>query len=174
MAAVLLPMASTTQIDWHGLDRHIERTWRCGLIPAVNMDTGYANLIDPATRREVLRRTKSLADGRAFVAGVFVGDKRGDSFQLGLYQRGLDEVVHHGGTPILFQSFGLTSLPDDELLDAYRTLGTQCDKFLAFELGSMFVPFGKIYSLEVYWSEAFVARSSTRMGSVASARSGAA
>jgi hypothetical protein len=29
-------------------------------------------------------------------------------------------------------------------------MGRHCDRFIAFELGTMFAPFGKIYSLEVY------------------------
>ena len=50
----------------------------------------------------------------------------------------------------MFQSYGLTSLPDDRLIDAYTDLGKRCDRFIAFELSPVFAPFGKIYSLEIY------------------------
>ena len=36
------------------------------------------------------------------------------------------------------------------MVSAYHRIGVACDRFLAFELGTMFAPFGKIYSIEVY------------------------
>ena len=56
---------------------HVKRTADCGLTPAVNMDTGYVNLIDDATRRMVLENTRSVLAGREFVAGAFVCDVPG-------------------------------------------------------------------------------------------------
>jgi hypothetical protein len=44
----------------------------------------------------------------------------------------------------------LTSLPSDRIAAAYAELGQECPQFLAFELGQMFAPFGKIYDLETY------------------------
>ncbi len=150
MSAVLLPMATKVDVDWDGFEQHLERTWQTGLIPAVNMDTGYANLIDERIRSEVLVRTQRLSQGRDYVAGVFVGDLAGAKYDGPRYLRGISDVVKHGGTPIIFQSFGLTELADEALLDAYRSFGSACDRFLAFELGKMFAPFGRIYSLELY------------------------
>jgi dihydrodipicolinate synthase/N-acetylneuraminate lyase len=150
MSAILLPMATPTEIDWIGFEQHLERTWQSGLTPAVNMDTGYANLIDDRTRSEGLQRARNLAAGRSYVAGVFVGDSAGAKFDARRYSQGISEVLRHGGTPIIFQSFGLTGLGDDELIDAYRSFGNECDRYLAFELGKMFAPFGRIYSLDLY------------------------
>jgi hypothetical protein len=150
MSAVLLPMATKVDVDWNGFQQHLERTWQTGLIPAVNMDTGYANLIDERIRSEVLERTQRLSQGRDYVAGVFVGDLAGAKYDGPRYLRGISDVVKHGGTPIIFQSFGLTGLADEALLDAYRSFGSACDRFWAFELGKMFAPFGRIYSLELY------------------------
>ncbi len=62
----------------------------------------------------------------------------------------IEQIVSFGGLPIVFQSFGLTSQSDEALIRAYEVLGKAAGKFLAFELGTMFAPFGKIYSLEVY------------------------
>ena len=59
-------------------------------------------------------------------------------------------ILDRGGTPVIFQSYGLTGLPDAGLVAAYEELGRHCDSFIAFELETMFAPFGKIYSLEVY------------------------
>lgn len=150
MSAILLPFLANGEIDWDGFDQHVVTTFDAGLSPAVNMDTGYANLIDDDTRIQCLQRTQSIADGRSYVGGVFVGDSSGDSFNESEYARGIDAVQSHCGTPIVFQSFGLTSGSDDGVFDSYSQLASHCDGFYAFELGTMFAPFGKIYSLELY------------------------
>ena len=155
MSAILLPFlndgkAASLEIDWDGFTHHVERTLAAGLVPAVNMDTGYANLITEDIRHEVLKRTQSIASGHQYVAGVFVGDTQGAVFNAQAYQRGAADIVRFGGLPILFQSFGLSGLCDDAIPGAYSTITKDCDSFLAFELGQMFAPFGKIYSLDVY------------------------
>jgi dihydrodipicolinate synthase/N-acetylneuraminate lyase len=126
------------------------RTQAAGLIPAVNMDTGYVNLLDEATRRKVLAETNAALGGAEFVAGAFVGDRPGASFALDAYRREIDAIQAAGGCPVLFQSFGLTELAGDGIVDAYRAIARDCQRFLAFELGQMFAPFGRIYDLETY------------------------
>ena len=150
MSAVLLPFAEDGGVDWQGFRAHLSRTASAGLVPAVNMDTGYVNLLDDATRRGVLAITSKVLGSTRFVAGAFVADRPGDAFNLDAYRRTIDAIQEHGGLPILFQSHGLVSLPSDRLLDAYRALGRDCPRYLAFELGQTFAPFGKIYDLETY------------------------
>lgn len=150
MSAILLPLASTTEIDWPGFRAHVARTANAGLTPAVNMDTGYANLISEAERQRVLSETADVMAGREFVAGAFVADQADDPFNLEAYQRGIEQIARYGGTPIIFQSYGLTSQADEDIVDAYTRIGQCAGKFLAFELGKMFAPFGKIYSLAVF------------------------
>ena len=149
VSAILLPYLSETAVDWDGFDAHVRRTLEFGLIPAVNMDTGYANLIDEQTRVEVLRRTHALAEGAQFVAGVFVGDQPGAAYDRESYLRGIEQIQESGGTPIFFQSYGLVEQPDAELVQSYVDLASACQQFLFFELGEVFAPFGKIYPLEV-------------------------
>ena len=72
ISAVLLPYNHDHTVDWKGFESLLQRTLNAGLIPAVNMDTGYGNLIDEATRLEVLRLTRALTSGKPFVGGVFV------------------------------------------------------------------------------------------------------
>ncbi len=150
MSAVLLPFGEDGDVDWQGFRAHIARTAIAGLTPAVNMDTGFGNFLDDATRRRVLDETRHTLAGSNFVAGAFVADHSGDAFNLDAYRRAIDRIQEHGGLPILFQSHGLVSLPSDRLLDAYRALGRDCPRYLAFELGQAFAPFGKIYDLETY------------------------
>jgi len=150
ISAILLPLDAAGTIDWPSFRAHVERTWAAGLTPAVNMDTGYVNLLSPDERLQVLRETRVIAAGRSFVAGAFVGDQPGARFNYDAYAQAIAAVTEHGGTPVVFQSFGLTAQGDDELIASYEALGKLCDRWIGFELGTMFAPFGRIYSLEVY------------------------
>ena len=150
MSAVLLPFLADGSVDWVSFERHVARTCDAGLTPAVNMDTGYVNLLDDATRLEVLRRTQSVAAGREFVAGAFVRDRSGDSFARELYAARMDEIQQHAGTPVIFQSFGLTEQSDDAVVESYQQLASFSSRMIGFELGTMFAPFGRIYSTHTY------------------------
>src|SRR5262249_16860983 len=135
MSAVLLPFGNDGEVAWPAFRAHVARTADAGLFPAVNMDTGYVNLLDAATRLRGLGESRDVLSGRDFVAGAFVGDAPGTQVNLEEYFRQAELVQEHGGTPVIFQSYGLTSLGRDELLDAYRAIGRDCPKFIAFELG---------------------------------------
>ncbi|MEJ7594064.1 MAG: dihydrodipicolinate synthase family protein [Planctomycetaceae bacterium] len=150
MSAVLLPFLAPGEIDWPSFEQHVARTCDSGLVPAVNMDTGYVHLLDDATRLEVLRRTQAVTNGLMFVAGAFVKDTPGSRLALDTYTARIGEIQQRGGTPVIFQSFGLTQQADSEIVESYRQLGSRCDRFVGFELGKMFAPFGQIYSESVY------------------------
>jgi len=88
--------------------------------------------------------------GRMFLAGAFVKDFSGSRFALDTYATRMYDIQHCGGTPVIFQSFGLTQQADPEIVESYRQLARCCDRFIGFELGTMFAPFGEIYSEAVY------------------------
>ena len=150
MSAILLPFEDTDSVAWSGFRAHVARTADAGLMPAVNMDTGYGNLLDDATRCRVLTETRNTLGGGPFVAGAFVADHPGDACNLDAYRREIDTIQEQGGLPIIFQSHGLISQLPERLLDTYRALGRDCRRYLAFELGPAFAPFGKIYDLDTY------------------------
>jgi dihydrodipicolinate synthase/N-acetylneuraminate lyase len=150
MSAVLLPCTEGGAIDWDGFCAHVGRTAGAGLTPAVNMDTGYGNLLTDEERRRVLAQTRQTLGKSAFLAGAFVADRPGDPFDLDAYRRAVDAIQEHGGTPVVFQSYGLVGLQGERLLDAYRTLGRYCPRYIAFELGGAFAPFGRVYDLDEY------------------------
>lgn len=150
MSAVLLPFLAPGEIDWTSFEQHVARTCDAGLVPAVNMDTGYVHLLDDATRLAVLQRTQAVTSGRMFVAGAFVKDTPGSHFAPDTYVARMDEIQQRGGTPVIFQSFGLTQQADPEIVESYCLLSIRCDRFVGFELGKMFAPFGQIYSESVY------------------------
>ena len=149
-SAVLLPFNDDDSVAWGDFDAHVQRTLDAGLIPAVNMDTGYVNLLDEDTKQQVLDRTQRITSGSEFVAGAFLSDDPGSSFNSDEYKRRIDQIQAAGGTAVIFQSYGLTQQADDAIVDSYRDLASACDRMIGFELGTVFLPFGKIYSLEVY------------------------
>lgn len=149
MSAILLTHHDPTTVDWESFEGHVTRTREAGLTPAVNMDTGFVQILDDATRLEALDRTAALTGGD-FVAGAFVADDDGAGFDLDGYLRAIDEIVTRGGTPVVFPSHGLNGHGDAAWLDAYGRIAAHVDRFVGFELGPMFVPYGRIVSLDTY------------------------
>ena len=150
ISAVLLPWTDGgASIDWAGFERHLTKTLEAGLTPAVNMDTGYVQLLTEDQRREVLRRTTAIVGvGGRFVAGAWVTDEPGAAFAPDYYRAELDAITAAGGTPIVFPSYGLTAEPD--VVAAHATLARDLDAFLAFELSPAFTPAGRIYDLDTF------------------------
>ena len=149
MSAVLVPFTSDGAIDWVAFEAHVARTAEAGLVPAVNMDTGYVQLLDDATRLRVLDVAASVTGG-AFVAGAQVGDEPGDAFDLTGLVRAAAPIGACGATPVVFPSHGLNELDDAGWIDALAQFGAEVDRFIGFELGSMFVPYGRIVGLDAY------------------------
>lgn len=148
MAACLLPFESDGAIAEEAFRKSVERTEEAGLQCAVNMDTGYANYLTDAERRQVLEWTSgTLGKGRPFVAGVFVEGLEGDLVDL--YRRGADMVAEYGGTPILFQTTRFHEWSAEEIVKLYAEVCAGYDAVLGFELGKMFAPNGMIFSEEV-------------------------
>ena len=148
ISAILLPFQENGDPDWPGFSAHVQRTVLAGLAPAVNMDTGFGNLIDDSIRRRALELTQAETDD--FVAGAFVGDQPGAAFNDSEYLRQMEMVQSHGGTPVIFQSFGLTEQPDEAIVASYAKLAENANAIIGFELSDVFAPFGKIYSMGVY------------------------
>ena len=149
MSAILLPFRADGAIDWAAFEAHIDRTRAAGLTPAVNMDTGYVQLLDDRTVIEVLDRTAVLTDGR-FVAGAFVADAQGDPHDEASLLRAAQAISSRGGTPVVFPSHGLGALTEHEWVDAHARVGAEIGRFIGFELGTMFVPYGRIVGLDTY------------------------
>lgn len=160
MTAVLLPFEDDGAIDWPTFESLVARTVSAGLVPAVNMDTGFGPVLDHADRAKAIEITAALArstdlgaDDRArirFVAGAHVVDAPGAALDLDTYCAEASAIAAAGGTPILFPSHGLAAVGEDEWVDAHRALAGVVDQFLGFELGSMFHPAGRIPSLDAF------------------------
>lgn len=148
ISAVLLPFDSDGRPDLDAWATLVERTWSAGLTPAVNMDTGYANLLSRTERAAILAETGRMAGGRRFVAGAYIEGEAGDP--AALYCREAVAIHAAGGTPILFPSSATAGFNRAQLVGLFREVGRAVPAFLGFELGKMFVPFGRIWDLATF------------------------
>jgi len=144
IAATLLPFDRDGAVAEDDFVRHVRATHRAGLANAVNMDTGYANLIAEAERDRVLRWTReALGAGVEFVAGAFIEGREGDV--VALYRSEIERIRGHGGTPILFQTARLHGFSPANKVAVYREVCRGQGPVLGFELGKMFAPNGEIW-----------------------------
>lgn len=148
ISAVLLPFDSEGTWDLESYDPLVQMTWEAGLTPAINMDTGYTNLLSDSERKEILLRVSRMARGRRFIAGAFIEGTTGNPETL--YSREVTAITDAGGIPILFPCTATAGYDRTQLTDLMRAIGRQCPQFLGFELGKMFVPFGKIWDLDTF------------------------
>jgi dihydrodipicolinate synthase/N-acetylneuraminate lyase len=157
ISAALLPYAADGRPDWDAFAACLAETDRAGLTPAVNMDTGYVNLLTAEERAEVLKVATAALYGRPFVAGAFIegadavaGRPVSVDALVDRYCREAELVRAAGGTPILFQCAALKSLAAREVVAVYRGVAERMAPILGFELGEMFASFGQIYPLDVF------------------------
>ncbi|MDQ2800877.1 MAG: dihydrodipicolinate synthase family protein [Armatimonadota bacterium] len=155
MAAMLLPFTEAGEIAEDAYVSCFQDTLAAGMTPAVNMDTGYVNLLSDSERKRVLRLAQEAANGAPFVAGTFIEDKvlAGSGENVAdLYRREVAQIAEHGGTPILFQTSRLhTGVASPSAGIAACDRATQdVPTAYAFELGKMFAPFGEIWPDEVF------------------------
>jgi 4-hydroxy-tetrahydrodipicolinate synthase len=149
IAAALLPFDRDGRIAEDDFARHLQATHRAGLVNAVNMDTGYANLLSDEEKRRVLQIAReALGPGVEFVAGAFIEGREGDV--VALYRREMDAIRGCGGTPILFQTARLHARSAAEKVAAYREVCRGQERVLGFELGKMFASNGEIWDEETF------------------------
>ncbi|MFM8877973.1 MAG: dihydrodipicolinate synthase family protein, partial [Verrucomicrobiota bacterium] len=148
ISAVLLPFHPDGRPDRETWAALVERTWAAGLTPAVNMDTGYANLLSAQERTEFLTEAGRMARGRRFVAGTYIEGLDGDPSSL--YVREATAIQEAGGTPILFPCSTIQHWDRAKTVSLFQKVGDAVPRFLGFELGTMFVPFGRIWDLDTF------------------------
>lgn len=149
IAAALLPYRADGTIAADDYVRHLRDTHAAGLMNAVNMDTGYVNLLTDMEKERVLELAASaLGPGTPFVAGAYIEGQEGDI--VALYRREIERIQRSGGTPILFQTARLHGLSPADKAAVYAEVCKDVPEVLAFELGRMFAPNGEIWDEETF------------------------
>lgn len=147
IAAALLPFEENGVIAVEAFQSHLLRTHSAGLVNAVNMDTGYVNLLSGDEQQQVLQWTReALPRNTKFVAGAYIEGLEGDV--VSLYRRKIDQIVEHGGTPIIFQTARLHGQSAREKISCYTEICRGYDEVLGFELSPVFAPNGEIFDDE--------------------------
>ena len=111
---------------------------------AVNMDTGYVNLLNETEKLNVLRWTRdALGQGVPFVAGAYIEGMEGDI--VSLFRQQLDTIAGLGATPIIFQTARLHGKTAREKVAMYEAICKGYPEVLAFELSPKFAANGEIF-----------------------------
>jgi hypothetical protein len=88
-----------------------------------------------------------LGEGVHFIAAAFIEGRDGDV--VSLYRGQMDQIVAHGGTPIIFQTARLQGRTTREKAAVYSETCKGYPEVLGFELGRMFAPNGEIFDDEM-------------------------
>jgi dihydrodipicolinate synthase/N-acetylneuraminate lyase len=149
IAAALLPYEEDGTIAVEAFQQHLLATHRAGLMNAVNMDTGYVNLLSDSEKKQVLRWTReALASNVPFVAGAFIENQPGEV--VAQYQQQMDAIATIGGIPILFQTARLHGKSAAEKAGVYQAACHNFPQALAFELSPKFAPNGEIFDNDTF------------------------
>ena len=149
IAAALLPYTPAGAIDFAAFERHVARTRDAGLDVAVNMDTGFGDLLAPAERDAVLDATRAaLGPGVRFFAGAFA---LGAADPRDAYRHAIRAIEQRGAVPIVVQCEAMKAMTPNEKAALYADVarGT-AQGALAFELSPRFAPHGEIWDDETF------------------------
>ncbi|HXJ94326.1 MAG TPA: dihydrodipicolinate synthase family protein [Terriglobia bacterium] len=147
ISAALLPYDREGRIDEAAFRCHLRRTLDARLRVAVNMDTGYVDLLTSEEKLRVLTWTAETAGKSGFVAGALPAPEVAASLKA--YGHECETIATAGGTPIIFPSALTAAMDDAALIEFFQTIASSTSRFLAFELGKMFNPNGRIFSARV-------------------------
>jgi len=148
ISAMLLPYRPEGGVDWPAFERHLARTRAAGLDAAVNMDTGFVDLLGETERTGVLDVTRSvLGAGVRFYAGAFAGDA---ADPVAAYHAAIGAIESRGGIPVLVQCPAMKGLDAAGKASLYARILEPATQALAFELSPVFAPHGEIWDDETF------------------------
>ncbi|RIL08128.1 MAG: dihydrodipicolinate synthase family protein [Proteobacteria bacterium] len=149
IAAALLPYRADDAIDWAAFEAHVARTREAGLDVAVNMDTGFGDLLAPAEREAVLDAARrALPPGSGFYAGAYA---LGAADPGAAYREAIAAIERRGGTPVIVQCPRMKLLPAPQKAALYAEVAAAtANGALAFELSPRFAPHGEIWDDETF------------------------
>lgn len=149
-ASLVVPRAVDGSPDWQAFASHLDRCAKLGLSLAISMTPADPAMLNTELQVGALFQAKDALSGTPFYAGVHVLDQTDDWFNLDRYRRQLDVVVKQGGTPVIFPSWGLASLQDQEWLKVMAEVGRSVDRFYVADLGPALGPYGPARSMDAY------------------------
>lgn len=149
IAAALLPYTADGTIDWASFEGHVARTHAAGLGLAVNMDTGFGDLLSPGEREAVLDATRRvLGPAAPFWAGAYCQDEADPARG---YAPALAAIEARDARPVIVQCRAMHRLGPAEKAALYGRIAAGAPRgALAFELSPAFAPHGEIWDDETF------------------------
>ncbi len=148
VAAMFLPFDDHGEPDLEGLQSLVAHAHGVGLEVAVNMDTGFGPELQPGQRIEVLEATREALGAEVeFFAGAMPFGHGGEAEDA--YRTEVRSIVGVGATPVVFPSEATMDLGSQELVEFLVRVTADAPSAVAFELGPMFAPFGRLFGPEV-------------------------
>jgi len=147
ISAVLLPYSPDGEIDWTSFEQHVERTADAGLDLALNMDTGFGDLLSPGERLSVLDVARAVVgQGCDLYAAAFAGE--GDPVDG--YRAAVRGITDRCATPVIIQCAAMHKLDAPAKVEIYRRAVEGIERALAFELSPVFASHGEIWDDETF------------------------
>jgi dihydrodipicolinate synthase/N-acetylneuraminate lyase len=137
------------RIDFDAFERHVVRTRAAGLDVAVNMDTGFGDLLSPDERDAVLDATRrALGPGPRFYAGAYA---LGAADPAAGYRSAIASLERRGAIPVIVQCPAMHALPPARKAALYGEIaGASSGGAIGFELSPRFAPHGEIWDDETF------------------------
>jgi dihydrodipicolinate synthase/N-acetylneuraminate lyase len=149
ISAVLLPFDANGAIDRTAFERHLLRSRAAGLDVAVNMDTGFVDLLTPDERVKILDTTRrALGPGVPFYAGAFPANDGGSVLER--YRAPVAAIVARDAIPVIIQCRAMHDMAAADKATLYARIADLAPAALAFELGPVFAPHGEIWDDETF------------------------
>jgi len=149
VAAALLPYTDAGRIDWAGFEQLLSHIRAAGLDVAVNMDTGFGELLAPAEREAVLDAARAcLGADTPFYAGAW---PEGGADSAGSYAASLRAIAARGARAVIVQCPAMHGLGPAQKAALYAAIARAAPPgALAFELSPRFAPHGEIWDEETF------------------------
>jgi dihydrodipicolinate synthase/N-acetylneuraminate lyase len=149
IAAALLPYTEEGRIGWKSFEGHVRGIRAAGLDVAVNMDTGFGDLLGPGEREAVLDAARrALGPDTPLYAGAHADDMADPEPS---YRSSIERILRRGATPVLFQCPQMHAMSAKERAALYaRITGIAGGGAIAFELSRRFSPRGEIWDEESF------------------------
>ncbi len=145
---MFLPFDVEGSPDLGALAVLVGKAHEAGLEVAVNMDTGFGPELSPEQRIDVLRTTRdAVGEGTRFVAGAMPFGHVGEAENA--YRDEIHSIVDVGAVPVVFPSEAISAIGQVEVVDFFTRVTSDAPKVIAFELGPMFAPFGRLFGADL-------------------------
>jgi hypothetical protein len=134
LAPVAMEILDSGEPDWDGFAHLLGQAVDSGLVPCLNAGPGFADLLPPAVRAEVIATAGAALRSPTFVAGVRAELGADGSFDPARLAAAVDAIGRHEGIVALLPSPALATMHIDEAVGLVAWMGEWCDRVVVADL----------------------------------------